>query len=73
MNNCALSDIAAVLKSRQSFVVMSHARPDGDAYGCTLAMALCLRQLGKVNRVTISRLGTLWGHHGDVCAKRFHD
>jgi phosphoesterase RecJ-like protein len=47
MNNCALSDIAAVLKSRQSFVVMSHARPDGDAYGCTLAMALCLRQLGK--------------------------
>jgi phosphoesterase RecJ-like protein len=47
MNNCHLSDIAAVLESRQSFVVMSHARPDGDAYGCTLAMALCLRQLGK--------------------------
>ena len=47
MNNCALSDIAAVLKSRQNFVVMSHARPDGDAYGCTLAMTLCLRQLGK--------------------------
>ena len=47
MNNCALSEIAAVLKTRQSFVVMSHARPDGDAYGCTLAMALCLRQLGK--------------------------
>ena len=47
MINCALSEIAAVLKSRQSFVVMSHMRPDGDAYGCTLAMALCLRQLGK--------------------------
>jgi phosphoesterase RecJ-like protein len=47
MNNCALSEIAAVLKSRQSFVVMSHVRPDGDAYGCTLAMTLCLRQLGK--------------------------
>jgi phosphoesterase RecJ-like protein len=26
---------------------MSHARPDGDALGCTIAMALCLRQLGK--------------------------
>ena len=26
MNNCALSDIAAVLKSRQRFVVMSHGR-----------------------------------------------
>ena len=47
MINCELSEIAAVLKSRQSFVVMSHMRPDGDAYGCTLAMALCLRQLGK--------------------------
>jgi len=45
--NCSLSDIASVLKSRQRFVVMSHMRPDGDAYGCTLAMALCLRQLGK--------------------------
>jgi phosphoesterase RecJ-like protein len=47
MNNCELSAIAAVLKSRRSFVVMSHMRPDGDAYGCTLAMTLCLRQLGK--------------------------
>jgi phosphoesterase RecJ-like protein len=26
---------------------MSHARPDGDALGCTIATALCLRQLGK--------------------------
>ena len=46
-NNCQLSEIAEVLKSRQRFVVMSHMRPDGDAYGCTLAMTLCLRQLGK--------------------------
>ena len=26
---------------------MSHVRPDGDALGCTLAMGLCLRALGK--------------------------
>lgn len=26
---------------------MSHVRPDGDALGCTIAMALCLQQLGK--------------------------
>jgi phosphoesterase RecJ-like protein len=26
---------------------MSHARPDGDALGCTIATALCLRALGK--------------------------
>jgi phosphoesterase RecJ-like protein len=46
-SNCTLAEIADVLKSRQRFVVMSHARPDGDALGCTLATALCLRQLGK--------------------------
>jgi bifunctional oligoribonuclease and PAP phosphatase NrnA len=26
---------------------MSHVRPDGDALGCTIAMALCLKALGK--------------------------
>ncbi len=46
-NNTDLAAIAEVLKSRQRFVVMSHAHPDGDALGCTLAMALCLRQMGK--------------------------
>ncbi len=45
--NCTLAEIAEVLRTRQRFVVISHARPDGDALGCTLAMALCLRQLGK--------------------------
>src|SRR5450755_3624766 len=46
-NNCALAEIAAVFRSRNRFVVMSHARPDGDALGCTIATALCLQQLGK--------------------------
>jgi len=46
-NNTDLAQIAELLKARERFVVMSHARPDGDALGCTLAMALCLRQLGK--------------------------
>ena len=45
--NCRLEEIAAVLRERNSFVVMSHVRPDGDALGCELAMALCLQQLGK--------------------------
>ena len=45
--NCQLEQIAEVLRTRDRFVVMSHVRPDGDALGCTLAMALCLRQLGK--------------------------
>ncbi len=30
---------------------MSHLRPDGDALGCEIAMALCLRQLGKEVKV----------------------
>ena len=46
-NNTDLAAIAEILKTRERFVVMSHARPDGDALGCTLAMALCLKQLGK--------------------------
>lgn len=45
--NCSLQEIADVLRTRQRFVVMSHVRPDGDALGCTLAMALCLKELGK--------------------------
>lgn len=43
----SLEEIAAVFRSRNRFVVMSHARPDGDALGCTIATALCLKQLGK--------------------------
>ena len=46
-SNCTLAEIAAILRTRQRFVVISHARPDGDALGCTLAMTLCLRELGK--------------------------
>jgi bifunctional oligoribonuclease and PAP phosphatase NrnA len=45
--NTPLESIADVLRSRQRFVVMSHVRPDGDALGCTIAMALCLKALGK--------------------------
>jgi len=43
----SLAEIAAIFRSRNHFVVMSHARPDGDALGCTIATALCLRHLGK--------------------------
>lgn len=46
-SNVSLADIAAVFHARNRFVVMSHARPDGDALGCTIATALCLQQLGK--------------------------
>jgi phosphoesterase RecJ-like protein len=46
-NNCSFAEIAGAFRAHDRFVVMSHLRPDGDALGCQLAMALCLRQMGK--------------------------
>lgn len=46
-SNCTYGDIAAAISNHQSFLVLSHVRPDGDAIGCSVAMALCLKQLGK--------------------------
>ena len=43
--------VAAEILRRQRFVVASHARPDGDAVGSSMAMALALQQLGKQVRV----------------------
>ena len=59
--NCSLSQIADVVREKQRFLVMSHLRPDGDALGCTLAMGLCLRQLGKDV--------TMWNEEG--CLEKF--
>jgi phosphoesterase RecJ-like protein len=36
-----------LVASRERFLVISHARPDGDAYGSTLGLGLALRALGK--------------------------
>lgn len=42
-----LADVRDAILKRQRFVLTSHARPDGDALGSQMAMALALRQLGK--------------------------
>lgn len=39
--------VAAVIRERQSFILTSHARPDGDAVGSQVALALALDRLGK--------------------------
>ena len=57
-----LAEIAEVIRAKQRFVVISHIRPDGDALGCTIAMGLCLRQLGKDVQ--------MWNDDG--CVERFH-
>jgi bifunctional oligoribonuclease and PAP phosphatase NrnA len=41
------AEIAAVLLERQTFILTSHARPDGDAIGSQMALAFALRALGK--------------------------
>ncbi|HEY1912184.1 MAG TPA: bifunctional oligoribonuclease/PAP phosphatase NrnA [Vicinamibacterales bacterium] len=45
--NPELHRIAEAIRSRQRFVLSSHARPDGDAIGSQMAMAYALRALGK--------------------------
>jgi bifunctional oligoribonuclease and PAP phosphatase NrnA len=44
-------DVARALADRQSFILTSHARPDGDAIGSQLALAFALEQLGKSVRL----------------------
>jgi phosphoesterase RecJ-like protein len=45
--NNTFSEIAAALREHQSFAVMSHVRPDGDAIGSQLAMGFVLEAMGK--------------------------
>jgi phosphoesterase RecJ-like protein len=49
--NGSASEIAAALEARQSFIVTSHARPDGDSIGSALALAFALEAMGKDVRV----------------------
>jgi phosphoesterase RecJ-like protein len=44
-------EIAAALETRGTFVLTSHARPDGDAIGSQLALALALQARGKSVRL----------------------
>ncbi len=41
------ADVAAAIRAHDSFLLTSHARPDGDAIGSQLAMAFALDALGK--------------------------
>ena len=43
----AVAAVADAIRTRQRFVLSSHARPDGDAIGSQLAMAFALDHLGK--------------------------
>ena len=47
MTQATFADIGALLRASQSFAVLSHVRPDGDALGSQLGLALSLSKLGK--------------------------
>lgn len=51
MTNSKFEEIGRVLREQQRFAILSHVRPDGDALGSQLALALSLRELGKTVRV----------------------
>ena len=51
MTQSTFAEIGRALREHQSFAVLSHVRPDGDALGSQLALALSLKQLGKDVRV----------------------
>jgi phosphoesterase RecJ-like protein len=42
-----LAAFQKLCRQHDRFLVISHLRPDGDAYGSTLGLALCLQALGK--------------------------
>src|SRR5207249_6793302 len=51
MTASTFEQIGKVLREHQHFAILGHVRPDGDALGSQLALALSLEQLGKDVRV----------------------
>ena len=51
MSAAKFEEIGRVIRQHQRFAVLSHVRPDGDALGSQLALALSLNRLGKEVRV----------------------
>jgi len=49
-----LEEVLNQIGRRQSFILTSHARPDGDAVGSALACAQILRSMGKQASVVLS-------------------
>ncbi|MGE5579184.1 MAG: DHH family phosphoesterase [Bacillota bacterium] len=46
-SQAGLRQVASAIRSHNSFVVLTHEKPDGDAVGSGLAMVLALQALGK--------------------------
>jgi bifunctional oligoribonuclease and PAP phosphatase NrnA len=51
VSTAKFEQIGQALRGHQTFAVLSHVRPDGDALGSQLALGLSLRELGKDVRI----------------------
>jgi bifunctional oligoribonuclease and PAP phosphatase NrnA len=51
--NASAAAVAAAIRGRDTFILTSHARPDGDAIGSSLALAFALDRLNKRARVVL--------------------
>src|SRR6058998_36862 len=51
MSASKFQEISQILRDHQRFAILGHVRPDGDALGSQLALALSLQALGKEVRV----------------------
>jgi phosphoesterase RecJ-like protein len=49
--NATVEQIGEALRSHQSFILLSHVRPDGDAIGSQLALGFSLMAMGKTVRM----------------------
>jgi phosphoesterase RecJ-like protein len=47
MNDQVADQICKILRREQTFLILTHYRPDGDAVGSQLALAILLKNLGK--------------------------
>ncbi|MFZ0301944.1 MAG: bifunctional oligoribonuclease/PAP phosphatase NrnA [Terracidiphilus sp.] len=67
----AVEEILRVINKGERFLVVSHARPDGDAIGSVLAFGELLRQLGKrADMVTADRVPPVYRRMPGVDALR---
>jgi phosphoesterase RecJ-like protein len=49
--NATFAELGEVFHNHQSFVLISHVRPDGDAIGSQLALGFALLAAGKIVRL----------------------
>ncbi|MDE7219508.1 MAG: DHH family phosphoesterase [Oscillospiraceae bacterium] len=47
MSRLTPKEAAALLRQKDSILILTHRRPDGDTTGCAVGLCLALRQLGK--------------------------